>query len=254
MENCPKGAEACWGPAGLKPHQGSEKENIPKSGVEADSGLTGLAVLAFLGAGYTHEEGIYADQIDHALRWLIRQQDGDGFLGGNATHYARMYCHGMATIALGEAYGMTQDPTLRAPLQNAIDFIVGRQNPKDGGWRYTPGKLGDVSMFGWQLMALKSAETAGLTFPNETRSLTINFLVAHSRGPSKGLSAYRLDEEVTPAMTAEALFCKQVLGIKRENSQSAAAVDLFDAAFAETVGTKFVLLVLRHVGHVSIRR
>ncbi|TWU06803.1 hypothetical protein CA54_52020 [Symmachiella macrocystis] len=224
-ENCPKGADVCWGLAGLKGHQGSEKDNVPKSGVQADSGLTGLAVLAFLGAGYTHEEGIYADQVDHALRWLIRQQDGDGFLGGNATHYAKMYCHGMATIALGEAYGMTQDPTLREPLEKAIAFIVARQNPKDGGWRYTPGKLGDVSMFGWQLMALKSAETAGLTFPAETRSLTINFLVSHSRGKKRGLSAYRLDDKVTPAMTAEALFCKQVLGIKRENSQSAAAVD-----------------------------
>ena len=223
-ENCPKGAEVCWGHAGLKPHQGSERDNIPKSGVEADSGLTGLAILAFLGAGYTHEEGIYADQIDHALRWLIRQQRGDGFLGGNATHYAQMYCHGMATIALGEAYGMTHDPTLREPLQMAVEFIIGRQNPKDGGWRYTPGKLGDVSMFGWQLMALKSAETAGLEFPEKTRRLTINFLVEHSRGPSKGLAAYRHDEEVTPAMTAEALFCKQVLGIKRDNVQSTSAV------------------------------
>jgi len=225
MANCPEGVEDCWGSSGRKPHQGSDRDDVPHSGLEGDSGLTGLAVLAFLGAGYTHEEGQYADQVDHALRWLIRQQAEDGFLGGGATHYARMYCHGMASIALGEAYGMTQDPTLREPLQKAIDYIIERQNPRDGGWRYTVGKLGDVSMFGWQLMALKSAETAGLEFPNENRRLTINFLVSHSRGPDKGLAAYRRNEKVTPAMTAEALFCKQVLGIKRDNRQSVAAVD-----------------------------
>ncbi len=224
MAHCPDGAKSCWGPAGRKPHQGSDRREIPKSGVHGDAGLTGLTILAFLGAGYTHEEGVYADQVDRALRWLIRQQTEDGFLGGDATHYAKMYCHGMASIALGEAYGMTQDPTLREPLQKAIDFIVTRQNPKDGGWRYSPGKQGDMSMFGWQLMALKSAETAGLEFPPKTRLLAIDFLVSNSKGDSKGLAAYRLREKVTPAMTAEALFCKQVLGIKRENEQSTTAV------------------------------
>jgi len=50
-----------------------------------------------------------------ALRWLVSQQDSQGFLGGKANRYARMYCHGMATIALGEAYGMTKDRALREP-------------------------------------------------------------------------------------------------------------------------------------------
>ncbi len=158
MSHCPADGEKCWGAAGGKPHQGSDKDDIPHSGIQGDAGLTGLTILAFLGAGYTHEEGIYADQIDRALRWLIRKQGEDGFLGGDATHYARMYCHGMATIALGEAYGMTHDPTLQDPLQKAIDYIVARQNPKDGGWRYTVGKQGDMSMFGWQLMALKGGD------------------------------------------------------------------------------------------------
>lgn len=223
MSHCPAGVKACDGPAGRAQHQGKNK-NRPKSGIQGDSGLTGLAVLTFLGAGYTHEEGKYADGVDRSLRWLIRQQTEDGFLGGKATRYAEMYCHGMASIALGEAYGMTQDPTLREPLQRAIDYIIARQNPKDGGWRYAPGQQGDMSMFGWQLMALKSAGTAGLEFPAKTRGLTIDFLVGLSLGENKGLAAYRSGEPITPAMTAEALFCKQVLGIKRANAQSSEAV------------------------------
>ena len=51
------------------------------AGRDADSGVTALAVLAFLGAGYTHEEGKYADNVDRALRWLIAQQKSDGNLG-----------------------------------------------------------------------------------------------------------------------------------------------------------------------------
>ena len=110
--------------------------------------------------GYKHEEGPYADQLDRALRWLIRQQSEDGFLGGKANRYARMYCHGMATIALGEAYGMTHDESLKEPLTRAVQFIIDAQNTKDGGWRYVPGQISDMSIFGWQLMALKSAQTA----------------------------------------------------------------------------------------------
>ncbi len=63
-----------------------------------------------------------------------------------------------------------------------------------------------------------------MNFPSKTRGLAIDFLVSHARGDSKGLAAYRHGESVTPAMTAEALFCKQVLGIKRNNVQSTTAV------------------------------
>ena len=44
------------------------------AGQEADTGLTALVMLSFLGAGYTHEEGRYAVEVDRALDWLISQQ------------------------------------------------------------------------------------------------------------------------------------------------------------------------------------
>ena len=63
----------------------------PPGGTEADSGLTGLAVLAFLGAGYTHEEGNYAEVVSRAIRWLIDQQRSDGYLGGTAFKTRRFF-------------------------------------------------------------------------------------------------------------------------------------------------------------------
>lgn len=199
------------------------------AGKEADTGLTGLAVLAFLGAGYTHEEGQYAENVEQALRWLVAQQTEDGYLGGGATHYAKNYCHAMAAYALAEAYGMqgelSTENWLREPLRRAVDYILANQNPEDGGWRYLKGQDSDMSMFGWQLMALKSADIAGINMPGEARRKMIEFLKDRSLGENDGLAAYRKQMAATPPMTAEALFCKQMLGLRRDNPASREAVD-----------------------------
>src|SRR5262249_13251076 len=109
--------DGCWLPIeatiGHEPDvKFSDLPERQRSGLAADSGLTALALLAFLGANYTHEDNLYAEHVDRGLRWLIARQESDGYLGGRANRYAGMYCHGMATIALGEAYGMTKDPAL----------------------------------------------------------------------------------------------------------------------------------------------
>jgi hypothetical protein len=79
-----------------------------------------------------------------------------------------MYSHGLATICICEAYGLTSDPVLKAPAQHAIDFIVKAQDPAGGGWRYAPRQSGDTSVVGWQVMALKSGQMSGLSVPVAT--------------------------------------------------------------------------------------
>ncbi len=215
---------------GLDTRGAEVRGGIP--GVDADAGVTALAILAFLGAGYTHEEGPYADHVESALEWLVSQQAEDGFLGGEATYYARAYCHGMATYALAEAYGMRSDPTadgpLREPLEKAIAYILDNQHNSDGGWRYRKGETGDMSIFGWNLMALKSAEIAGVNIPAANRNLLVKFLTDRSLGRNKGLAGYHPQfgtPGASPTMTAEALFSKQMLGLKRTNPAGKEAVD-----------------------------
>ena len=203
-----------------------EGVNRQHAGKTADSGLTALAVLAFLGAGYTQTEGPYTETVEKALDWLIANQRADGFLGGEAAHFEQMYCHGMATYALAEAYGMQSDKSnsrLRRPLEKAVLYIAAQQG-QDGGWRYVKGQAGDMSMFGWQLMALKSAEIGGVPMPGASRSKMIQFLKDRSLGDDGGLAAYRDGLRATPAMTAEAMFCKQMLGMTRTNPASVEAV------------------------------
>ncbi len=228
--NCP-GNDRCVGPAG-RVEVDEEGVNRLWAGRNADTGVTALAMLAFLGAGYTHEEGQYADQIDRSISWIVRQQRDDGFLGGGSTKYEQMYCHAMATYALAEALSLqsdlSSDVRLREPLKRAVAYIVDYQN-SDGGWRYVKGQSSDMSIFGWQLMALKSAELAGIPTPERTKTLMVQFLKDRSLGKNKGLAGYRLVQgqplPPTDSMSAEALFCKQILGIARTNPACIEAVE-----------------------------
>ena len=110
--------------------------------MHSDSAATGLALMSFLGAGYHHQDDKYAAVIQNGLNFLIKNQkeNGDLYLSldEESDRSAWFYSHGIATIALCEAYGMTQDPNLREPAQKAIDFTVASQHPTRGGWRVLP--------------------------------------------------------------------------------------------------------------------
>ncbi|HEX5104475.1 MAG TPA: hypothetical protein VFV87_11720, partial [Pirellulaceae bacterium] len=74
------------------------------AGAQADTGISGLALLAFLGNGETHLEGKHRETVQHGLEFLLASQASDGSLAGNSEFFAAMYSHGIATLALSEAY------------------------------------------------------------------------------------------------------------------------------------------------------
>lgn len=185
------------------------------AGRDADTGVSGLALLAFLGAGHTHLEGPYRETVQRGLEFLLRSQSADGCLAGEASLYARMYCHGIALLTISEAYAITGDARLRPFVEGGVQYTVRAQNSRDGGWRYLPGDAGDMSQFGWQLMALKSAELAGVKVPVQTRAGMIQFLHSAATGPHKGLSGYRPHSPPSRTMTAEAVVCRVFLNLER---------------------------------------
>ncbi|WP_254508796.1 hypothetical protein [Anatilimnocola floriformis] len=180
------------------------------AGQKADMGITGLALLAFLASGQTHLEGEHRETIQHGLEFLLANQAEDGNLSGEAELFARMYCHGICSLALSEAYALTGDRRLHEPARRAVQYTISAQHV-GGGWRYQPHDAGDLSQFGWQLMSLKSAEMAGMRVPDETRVRMIRFLRSVTGGRYKGLASYRPGEQVTRPMTAEALACRYFL-------------------------------------------
>lgn len=194
------------------------------AGGNAHTAVTGLALLAYLGAGQTHLAGPHAATVRRGLEFLARSQAADGNLAGNAELFARMYGHGMATLALSEAYGMTGDPGLRPYLERALQYTVRAQHPQNGGWRYQPGDEGDTSQLGWQLMALHSADLAGLPMPTSTRAGMIRFLNRVTTGSRRGLAGYRPYTAASRTMTAEALVCRLFLGLPQDEAATAEAI------------------------------
>lgn len=144
---------------------------------EGKFGATGLALLPFLGKGYTHMEGKYQGTVRNGLAYLIRSIKSEGVNGGSFMDArGNMYSHAICTICLCEAFGMTKDPKLREPSVAALRFIVHAQDPIGGGWRYAPQQAGDTSAVGWQLMALKSGSMMGEQAPPFVFERTKKFL------------------------------------------------------------------------------
>ena len=191
----------------------------------SDTAATGLALLAFLGAGYTHQSGEHQAIVDRAVKWHLQHQKPDGDLFADESEFVWFYSHGMAAIALCEAYGLTKDPALREPAQKALDFIVKGQHPEFGGWRYRPKFESDTSVSGWQLMALKSGEMAGLNVPKEAYAGVARFLDSVESKSSPGQFAYHPSKPASLAMTAEGLLMRQYLGAKRNDPRLIAGAE-----------------------------
>ncbi|MBQ3349819.1 MAG: terpene cyclase/mutase family protein [Thermoguttaceae bacterium] len=180
-------------PASLKVSQELQQNGTKK----CDTAATALALLSMLGAGYTHKDGLYKEEIQKGLNFLVQHQQTVPIVGKNGVKGAigaiydaddvidsneannefynyRSYAHAMAATALCEAYGLTHDPTLLPAAQAAARYIIATQNPRLGGWRYeTIGMEGqphiesDTSSSGWQIMALRSAMAAEVLEPDE---------------------------------------------------------------------------------------
>ncbi len=195
------------------------------AGAQADMGVTGLALLAFLGAGHTHTTGDYTHEVAAGLEYLRQRQRASGALYGEAQFFARMYCHSMATFAVCEALALTKDKRLEPMARAAVRHTLSMQHPTDGGWRYQRGDTGDTSQLGWQLMTLKSAQLAGIDIPSTTWTRVDRFLRRVRRGSSGGLAAYRPNSSVSRSMTAEALFCRQLQAEQLTGELTSAAID-----------------------------
>lgn len=129
---------------------------------------TSLSLMAFMLKGHVPGRGTYGTQMSRAISYLInRGLENRGFLGTPNNH-AGMYEHGLAVLALSEAWGQSKDPGIKPALRRAVDIILRAQNA-EGGWRYNPQpRDADLSMTVMQLVALNSAREAGISVPDAT--------------------------------------------------------------------------------------
>ncbi len=159
---------------------------------EHQIGVTALALLGFLGAGYdqrspkqwtdpfTKRVIRVGDVVKNGLKYLRSNQDEAGsFVSSSNSKWG--YNHSIAALAMCEAYGLSRSPLWKESAQKSIDNLIAGQNPAPGGsgylaWRYRPlSGDNDISVTGWCVMALKSAELAGLKISQNSMEGAFNF-------------------------------------------------------------------------------
>ena len=177
-----------------------------------NEGLTGLALLSFLGQGFDHTSKIFCvdthrkkktrfgEVVKKGLEWLKARQAAHP--DGRFTDNGQIYNESLATLAMCEAYGMTGHRAWKDSAQKGVDFLIKAQrlNPNGTGlwgWRYEPrdwfeskeaidaipdekdrriqSHQADISASAWVVMALKSAEISGLTVPHEAFKGAMDF-------------------------------------------------------------------------------
>lgn len=161
----------------------TQKEDGSWSGGRSgrNPGVTGLAVMAFLSSGHVPGEGRYGDTVEKGIRWVIRTQQANGLIATEGGH--EMYHHGICTLMLAEVAGMTDGPLaeeVRKKLEKAVLVILKgqrRDGVHRGGWRYmVNGYDSDISVTGWQLMALRAAKNLGCDVPPEAIERAIEYV------------------------------------------------------------------------------
>lgn len=195
-------------------------------GIDNPTAATSMALLAFLGAGHTHQAGKYRTVVSKGLKALIKMQgpDGDFWKRGSIGHH-RLYSQAQAMITVCELYGMTKDSQVRLAAERAVDYAVKSQDSL-GGWRYQPGFDSDTSVTGWFMMGLQSARMAGIDVPSDTLERIHGYL-DRVASPDQARYGYQPGKkEGTYAMTAEALLCRQYLGWPKDDPRLATGVNL----------------------------
>jgi len=188
-----------------------------------DEGLTGLALLAFLGQGLSMESKVEirdramgrrqvsGEVVKRGVRWLLERQKPDGSFSADR---AFLYNEAIVALALSEAHGLARNRTVAKAAQRAVDFLVAAQKVDEEGrpwgWRYGSrreldlalerGEIdaathaaevhdADLSVTCWAVMALKSAAMAGLEVPPEALAGALAF--AEHTAARDGLAGYQ---------------------------------------------------------------
>jgi hypothetical protein len=187
--------------------------------------ITALAVLAFLSAGHPPGEGPYGQTVAKGVSWVLGCQQDNGLFARQAGQ--EMYHHGICTLMLAQVAGMTDGELARQSkgrLAKAVRLLLQAQRTQgnaDGGWRYgVHGADADLSVTGWQLLALRAAKNVGCDVPAERIDRAVDY-VLRCRDPRSGGFCYMPGGAHSIACTGTGILCLEVCGKGRHRSPEA---------------------------------
>jgi len=180
------------------------------------AGVSGLCTMAFLSAGHTPTEGPFAKTVTDGIRYVMSRQQSNGVIASDANF--EMYHHGICTLMLAEVVGMTKGDLaeqVRQRLARAVSVILRAQRTEGthrGGWRYrVEGSDGDLSVTGWQLLALRAAKNVGCDVPASAIDRAVEYIQRCYDQP-RGAFAYVPRGQLTVACAGTGILCLELCG------------------------------------------
>jgi hypothetical protein len=204
-----------------------------------DPGLSGLALCAFLSSGETHKTMRHGAVVRNGLKYLKGIQDAEGCFGPRTSNHF-IYNHALATLAMANAYGLTQSPLFRESVEGGVRFALQAQNPYLA-WRYgVRPQDNDTSVTSWMVLALAYARQAGIPVDDQAFSGTLAWLdkvtepeygragyTARGNGPARPqelIDAFPSDR--SEALTAAAVTMRFLCGQGAADAYVAKGLDL----------------------------
>jgi Prenyltransferase and squalene oxidase repeat len=200
---------------------------------------TSLAVMAFMAAGHVPGEGPYGKRLERAIDWVLDHQQPIDTTRGKETvmlvarrSHGPMYSHGISTLMLCEVAGMLKKDRAkrcRETLEKAVRLIVKSQNvPKHdqhaGGWRYqASSRDSDLSVTGWQLLALRAARNIGCDVPKHNIDRAVEYVKRCQSRFGSGFG-YQPGGGPTSTRTGTGILCLEVCG-KHKSPEVMAGAD-----------------------------
>lgn len=199
--------------------EGVQKADGSWGGGSSDVAETSLSLMAFMLKGYVPGRGgRYSLVMDNAIAYLVNKgRDQRGFLG-TPNNQAGMYEHGLAVLALSEAWGQSKNPAIGPTLRAGVDIILRAQN-NAGGWRYTPEPAdADLSMTVMQLVALNSARESGIQVPDVTMEKATKYVISCQDESSGGFRYMPGNSESGFARTAAGVMSLIMTGARNHKA------------------------------------
>jgi hypothetical protein len=195
---------------------------IPRS--TGDLAVTALSVMAFLSAGHVPGEGTYRDVLDRGIRYVMTNQARTGLFAAPFGGNTEMYVHGICTLLLAEATGMVDGrladdlrgrltAAVRVVLDAQVDGNRARAGKDVGGWRYTTRSIdADLSVTGWQLMALRAAKNVGCDVPADRIEAAVAYVRRCHNSQNGGYMYQSGYGNVTAACTGTGILALELCG------------------------------------------
>lgn len=216
---------------------------VARTDVSLHAGITGLSLLAFLGAGHTDRAGRYRDTVARAVAALLRMQREDGGFSADVRNAG--YNDALGTFALGEYVALTDEPRAKEALRRAVGRLVRSQQPL-GGWDYLPRPStgrNDTSITAWMIQALQAATAAGVAVPH---TALVGAALHLARATQDDGRVWYADADVGfrvavgglepeyrygPALTAAGLMCDTLLGMRGDSPMAVRQAALLNQEF-----------------------